>query len=170
MSEDVDIDDFDVTPPMHESYDVLPSSEELSFKYNLVKVRHPTDELKSLNIPEFVIKKIRFIYDGILTDASLTNIQPIQIREFILHWRLRTSKIKIRFPDIRSPEFDDVMDDLEFHLKTRLNMAKLGWRGDQTFEVHTRTSYDVKQQHEERINEKVSKWKNRFRPSDEEER
>ena len=41
------------------------------------------------------------------------------------------------------------MDDIRYHLKTRLNMAKKGWRGDQTFEVHTSARYDVRQRQEQ---------------------
>ena len=48
--------DFDVPLPIHE-YDenqFRPTSEELGYKYKLVKVQHPTDNLKTLKIPQFV--------------------------------------------------------------------------------------------------------------------
>ena len=167
MSESPDMDDFDVSPPVHDSYDVLPSSEELSFKYNLVRVRHPTDQLKKLGVPERAINDIRFVYDLILTDASLMNIQPIQIREFQFRWRLIRTKTQVYFPETRTSEFYNMMDHLEHHYMIRLNMAKLGWRGDQTFEVHQRSTYDVKQVHEEKVEERIGKWKNRFKPREE---
>ena len=154
-------DDFDVPLPEHDYSPVdsyIPSTEDIAFKVKLIQIIH---NLEKIEIDKDLKNEIICFIDPILTSASLTNISPIQIREFLREWDLKMITIKIDYPDSVTREFFRVMRNIRIQLKLQLNMAKMGWRGDHAFETHTKARYDVRQQ-QEQVN-KVERWKNRFK-------
>jgi len=141
-----------------ESQDFMPSEENIAFKLKLIQVIHKLDQIV---INEDLKNEIICFIDPILTCSSLTNLEPIQIREFLEEWKLKETTTKIDYPDSITPEFRKIMRNLRFQLKLLLNMAKRGWRGDHAFEVHTQARYDVRQRQEQIEN--LEKKKDIFR-------
>ncbi|NIQ88075.1 MAG: hypothetical protein GWN93_02890 [Deltaproteobacteria bacterium] len=157
---------FDIPPPDVSGVgDFIPSNEGYAYKLKLIQVIHRLDEI---DIDEDLKNEILCFIDPILTSASMTNIDPIQIREFLNEWKLKMTTIKIDYPDSITPEFFRVMRNIRFELKLALNMAKRGWRGDHAFEIHTKARYDVRQKQEQIDN--IERWKDKFRPKRGEEK
>lgn len=125
-----------------ESQSYMPSEENYAFKLKLIQVIH---QLEKIEISEELKNEIICFIDPILTCASLSNLEPVQIREFLEEWKLKETTTKIDYPNSITPQFRKIMRNLRFQLKLLLNMAKNGWRGDHAFEVHTKARYDVQQ-------------------------
>jgi len=151
---------FDFPPPeIDYGGGYVPSNENYAYKLRLIETIHDLDKME---IEDSLKYEILCFIDKIFTKASMTNIEPFQIAEFLKEWKLKMTKMKIDYPDSITPEFFRIMGNLKMEFKLDLNSAKRGWRGDHAFETHTKARYDVRQQQEQI--ETIEKWKDKWRP------